>query len=99
MKNLLLVLLIACSSQKAAPSEPAATARPAAAPAATPAAATAKPPEPSAPAAAAAPVAKGSVATKHFKSAALGVEKTYLLYLPAGYDTDAKKRYPVFYYL
>lgn len=33
-----------------------------------------------------------------FRSAALGVKKSYRIYLPAGYETSGK-RYPVFYYL
>src|SRR5262245_56726576 len=48
-----------------------------------------------------APVAgpKGKVETKHFDSKSLGVEKDYLVYLPAGYDADPNKHWPVFYYL
>jgi enterochelin esterase-like enzyme len=34
-----------------------------------------------------------------FMSTLLGVEKSYLVYLPAGYDTDPQKRYPVLYLL
>jgi S-formylglutathione hydrolase FrmB len=48
--------------------------------------------------AAAAPVEKGTVSERTFHSAALGVDKTYLVYLPAGYASSTK-RYPVFYYL
>ena len=95
MKRLLACLiLVACSTQKAATSEPASAppAAPSAAPAATPAA-------PPAEATAPAPVAKGSVVHAHFKSAALGVDKQYLVYLPAGYDTQPDTRWPVFYYL
>lgn len=92
MKKALLVLLVACSAQKAKTPEPAAAPPP---PAPVAAAAPAiKPPE-----APPAPVAKGTVKTEKFKSAALGVEKQYLVYLPHGYDTDTSKRYPVFYYL
>lgn len=43
--------------------------------------------------------AKGRVETKRFASAALGVDKTYLVYLPAGYDEQPSTRWPVFYYL
>jgi len=41
---------------------------------------------------------KGTVATHTFHSDALGVDKTYLIYLPAGYDSSAA-RYPVVYML
>jgi S-formylglutathione hydrolase FrmB len=41
----------------------------------------------------------GRVVTEHFHSDALGVDKTVLVYLPAGYDPAAAKRYPVLYYL
>lgn len=86
--HLLLVVLIACSSQK---TEPAAT------PTAVPVAPAATP---AAPAPATAPVAaKGKVETKTFKSTALGVDKHYVVYLPADYDTQPNRRYPVFYYL
>lgn len=60
--------------------------QPAAAPAAVPAATPA------------APSAKGTVTRRTFHSAALGVDKTYVVYLPAGYDRSTT-RYPVFYYL
>ncbi|MBV8758533.1 MAG: esterase family protein [Deltaproteobacteria bacterium] len=82
MKRLLL-LLAACSSS---------TTPPASTPPATPAA-------PTGSAAAAAPAAKkGTVTERTFHSAALGVDKTYLVYLPEGYATS-QKRYPVLYYL
>jgi S-formylglutathione hydrolase FrmB len=42
---------------------------------------------------------KSRIETKSFASAALGVEKDYVVYLPAGYDDDPTRRYPVFYYL
>src|SRR5262245_33284868 len=45
------------------------------------------------------PAAKGSVSTKTFHSDALGVDKSYLVYLPAGYEAAADKRYPVVYLL
>lgn len=46
------------------------------------------------------PVAdKGRVVTEHFASAALGVDKAVVVYLPAGYDASAGARYPVLYYL
>ncbi len=64
------------------------------APAPTPSAAPATPAIP----AAATPRPAGNVRTEVFKSAALGVDKTYLVYLPAGYEAS-DKRYPVFYYL
>jgi putative tributyrin esterase len=41
----------------------------------------------------------GRVETKTFQSTALGVEKEYVVYLPAGYDEQTTRRYPVFYYL
>ena len=43
--------------------------------------------------------AKGTVETKRFKSEALGVEKDYVIYLPAGYEAKPDTRWPVFYYL
>lgn len=43
--------------------------------------------------------AKGEVVHASFKSAALGVEKDVVVYLPAGYATQTAKRWPVFYYL
>lgn len=85
MKRLLFVALVACSTQKASTPEPASSAAP------TPAAAT---PEP-----AAAPATKGTVEKRTFTSAALGVDKQYLVYLPAGYAGEPTKRWPVFYYL
>jgi S-formylglutathione hydrolase FrmB len=85
MKRLLLVVLVACSTQK---TEPAATPVATPGPAATPAVAT-MPKE----------IAKGRIEKKKFSSAALGVDKHYLVYLPAGYDDKASTRYPVFYYL
>jgi enterochelin esterase-like enzyme len=45
-----------------------------------------------------APTARGTVTRRTFHSAALGVDKTYVVYLPAGYD-QSTTRYPVFYYL
>lgn len=47
----------------------------------------------------AAPVTKGTVEKHHFASKALGVDKQYVLYLPAGYADAPSKRWPVFYYL
>lgn len=35
----------------------------------------------------------------HHHSKALGVDKTYLVYVPAGYDDEPDLRWPVFYYL
>lgn len=37
--------------------------------------------------------------TTQFTSAALGVDKDVVVYLPAGYDAAPEKRWPVFYYL
>jgi S-formylglutathione hydrolase FrmB len=48
------------------------------------------------PAAAASP---SHVATEHFHSAALGVDKDVVVYLPRGYDAQPAKRWPVLYYL
>lgn len=45
-----------------------------------------------------APGGHGRVETVHVASAALGVTKNVVVYLPAGYDTGAR-RYPVLYYL
>ncbi|HEY0251658.1 MAG TPA: hypothetical protein VGC41_09030, partial [Kofleriaceae bacterium] len=42
-------------------------------------------------------VVKGKVESRTFHSAALDVDKTYWVYLPAGYDET--KKWPVFYYL
>lgn len=43
--------------------------------------------------------AAGTVATRTFHSKALGVDKDYVVYLPAGYDARPDARWPVFYYL
>jgi len=43
--------------------------------------------------------AHGRVETRTFATAALGVDKDYLVYLPAGYDAAPDRRWPVFYYL
>jgi putative tributyrin esterase len=42
------------------------------------------------------PVVSGKVVTNSFGSAALGVEKNVVIYLPGGYETSTK-RYPVYY--
>ncbi|MGE5185397.1 MAG: alpha/beta hydrolase [Acidobacteriota bacterium] len=42
--------------------------------------------------------AHGRVTTERFHSTALGVDKDYVVYLPADYETSGK-HYPVFYYL
>ncbi len=39
------------------------------------------------------------VSTESFRSAALGVDKDVMIYLPAGYDPADARRYPVFYFL
>src|SRR5262245_12851612 len=36
---------------------------------------------------------------KKFHSKAVGGEVSYLIYLPAGYEADAERRYPVMYWL
>ena len=41
----------------------------------------------------------GRIVNATFHSAALGVDKSYVVYLPAGYDTSTATHYPVFYYL
>jgi len=43
--------------------------------------------------------AHGRVVKVTHHSAALGVDKQYVVYLPAGYDADPATRWPVFYYL
>ena len=55
---------------------------------------------PAAPPGRAAPVAGGpaTVATQTFRSASLGVDKSYRVYLPAGY-AESDRRYPVVYLL
>jgi S-formylglutathione hydrolase FrmB len=58
---------------------------------------TASSPVTTAPPAPPAPAARGKVSTEHFHSDALGVDKDYVVYVPAGYDSG--KHYPVFYYL
>src|SRR5688500_8372811 len=45
------------------------------------------------------PEGPGSVVDGTFHSAALGVDKHYLVYLPAGYDASPDRRYPVVYLL
>ncbi len=42
---------------------------------------------------------KGEIVRTSFKSAALGVEKDVVVYLPAGYAAQPDKKWPVFYYL
>jgi S-formylglutathione hydrolase FrmB len=41
----------------------------------------------------------GAVVDGRFRSDALGVDKRYVVYLPAGYDADLARRYPVVYML
>lgn len=43
--------------------------------------------------------ARGTVREGVFHSEALGVDKHYLVWLPAGYSTDPTRRWPVVYYL
>jgi S-formylglutathione hydrolase FrmB len=43
--------------------------------------------------------AKGKVVTEKVTSASLGVTKDVVVYLPAGYDADPAKRWPVYYFL
>jgi len=60
------------------------------------------PPKPATPVVAPSPAvvapAHGSIVKARLQSAALGVTKSVIVYLPAGYETSGK-RYPVFYYL
>ena len=79
------LLLAACSHGTPTPA-PAAAPAPSASPAASASAGSAAAPH-------------GRVITQHFHSAALGVDKAYLVYLPAGYDASPTTRYPVFYFL
>ncbi|HVK86324.1 MAG TPA: hypothetical protein VM513_19525 [Kofleriaceae bacterium] len=57
------------------------------------------PPAPPAPQPPATVTAKGRVETRRFASAALGVDKDVVVYLPAGYADAPGKRWPVLYYL
>ncbi|MEM9487655.1 MAG: alpha/beta hydrolase family protein [Myxococcota bacterium] len=84
------LLCAACSTNNSS-----GTAAPATAPSADPPAeaAAATPP-----AATTASAAAGTVKTVTFNSPALGVDKQYKIYLPAGYE-DSGKRYPTLYYL
>lgn len=54
---------------------------------------------PSAAPAAAPSGATGKVVERTFHSNALGVDKHYIVYLPAGYDQKPTAKWPVFYYL
>src|SRR5678809_198156 len=45
------------------------------------------------------PPSPSRLETKSFASTALGVDKNYVVYLPAGYDSEPDRRWPVFYYL
>src|SRR6185503_14507832 len=51
------------------------------------------------PAAPAAPAAPSRATTVTFHSDALGVDKQFVVYLPASYAASTTRRYPVFYYL
>ncbi len=51
------------------------------------------------PAAPVAPAAAGTLVTEHVESAALGVTKSVVVYLPAGYAADSTRRWPVYYFL
>ena len=52
-----------------------------------------------APPAAPRPPSRSRVEYAHHHSEALGVDKTYLVYVPAGYDDSPTTHWPVFYYL
>src|SRR5258705_8413703 len=43
------------------------------------------------------PASKSRTETKSFTSAALGVDKGYVIYFPAGYDSEPDRRWPVLY--
>jgi S-formylglutathione hydrolase FrmB len=86
-----LAALAACSHPAPPPSNPAVASTSLAASAA------AVPPAAGADLPIAAPT-KGTVATKSFHSDSLGVDKSYLVYLPGGYETSPA-RYPVIYML
>jgi putative tributyrin esterase len=45
------------------------------------------------------PASASRVETASFASASLGVDKDYVIYYPAGYDSDPARRWPVLYYL
>lgn len=45
------------------------------------------------------PPSRSQLVTQTFHSAALGVDKHVVVYLPAGYDASPAKHWPVFYYL
>ena len=85
------LLLVAACSSGSTQAGPTVTVPP------TSPAVTAAPLPGSAPAVAGGPV--GRVASETFASAALGVDKTVMVYLPAGYDDAPAKRWPVLYYL
>ena len=55
--------------------------------------------KPAAPPVAVPTAATGRVETMTWHSAALGVDKQVVVYLPAGYDAEPGRRWPVFYYL
>ena len=80
----LVALLAACGGSKDA-------ATPAPPPAPPPATASASPAVATGP--------HGTVEERTFHSDALGVDKTYVVYLPAGYADKPTAKYPVFYYL
>lgn len=56
-------------------------------------------PPPPGPAAPSPTGGRGTVVSEQVPSAALGVTKTVVVYLPAGYDADPARRWPVYYYL
>ncbi|MEO7097540.1 MAG: hypothetical protein ABI175_30040, partial [Polyangiales bacterium] len=41
----------------------------------------------------------GTVVAERVESAALGVTKSVVVYLPAGYEADPARRWPVYYFL
>jgi putative tributyrin esterase len=45
------------------------------------------------------PPSPSRVVTERFRSDALGVDKSVVVYLPRGYDSQTARRWPVFYYL
>lgn len=80
-----LLLVLAVAACHADPPTPAHVATPAAPATAAPAPA--------------GPPSKARVETLTFHSDALGVDKHVVVYVPAGYDSNPRARFPVFYYL
>lgn len=82
-----MILAVGCSKSSSPPATTAPPLEPAVATPVEPAAAPPAAPSPS------------RVETVKVTSAALGVDKSVVVYLPRGYDSQPQRRYPVFYYL